>query len=329
MRPNGTSPSTLHNDSIIVDTHCDALGTVVEGRRRLGERSSDGQFDLPRALEGGLTAEFLAIYLDAPQPGNNLRKAIQYVDLFYREIESYPDQAIHVTRADDIQLAKKQGKVGLLLSMEGAEPLEGDLGALRTFYRLGLRSLGITWNRRNEAADGVGELGTGGGLSHFGEELVKECNRLGIMLDLSHLAPAGVEDVLELSETPPVATHANCHTLWQHPRNLTDSQLEAIAAKDGVVGVAAVPLFLGEDRNRSSLSVMLDHLDHMVGVMGEDHVGLGTDFDGVGDARVEGLDDASKLPNLTAALLDRSYSDEAISKFLGGNFFRVLRQVIG
>jgi membrane dipeptidase len=318
----------LHRDSVIIDTHCDALGSVLEGRR-LGERSSRGQFDLPRAIAGGLTAEFLAIFLDVPQPGGNLLKAIQYVDLFHREIEGNAELALHVTRADDIQVAKQQGKVALLLSMEGAEPLEGDLGALRVFYRLGLRSLGITWNRRNEAADGVGELGTGGGLSHFGEELVRECNRLGILLDLSHLAPAGVEAVLALSETPPVATHANCHALWQHPRNLTDAQLEAIAARGGVVGVAAVPLFLGENSERSSLSTMLDHLDHMVSVMGEDHVGLGTDFDGVGDARVDGLGDAGKLPNLTAGLLERGYSHEAIGNVLGGNFLRVLRQVIG
>jgi membrane dipeptidase len=254
---------------------------------------------------------------------------VQFIDAFYEEIDAYPDLAIPAVSAGDITKAKEAGKVALILSMEGAEGLDGDLGALRVFYRLGLRALGITWNRRNKAADGTSEIRTGGGLTNFGVDVVKECNRLGILIDVAHLAPAGVADVLELSEAPIVATHANCHSLWPHPRNLTDEQLEAIAATGGVVGATAVPPFLGEDTLHSDLSVLLDHVDYMVGVMGEDGVGLGLDFDGVGDKRTTGIEDVSHLPNITQGLAARGYSADSIRKILGGNFLRVFQQVMG
>ena len=279
----------------------------------------------------------MAIFFDPGQPGSGSLQAFRYIDAFHQELAANPSTAMQAVRADDIVEAKGQGKVALMLSMEGAEALDADLGVLRCCYRLGLRSLGLTWNRRNPAADGVGEARTGGGLTEFGVGLVKECNRLGILLDLAHLAPAGVEDVLALSEFPVVVTHGNCQALWPgdrevpwpRHRSLTDGQMEAIAAKGGLVGVTAVPAFLGEDENRAPLSLMLDHLDHMVKVMGADHVGFGMDFDGVHDARVIGMEDTSKLPNLSVGLVERGYSAEDIGRILGGNFLRVFRQVIG
>ena len=318
----------LHRKSIIVDGHCDTLGSVVRKRRRLGERSTLGQFDLPRALDGGLTAQLMATCFETNWPGSGIHQTLQFIAAYYEDLEAYSDLAMPAVCADDILRAKELGKVALILSMEGAEGLEGDLSVLRLCYRLGLRVLGITWNRRNEAADGIGEIRAGGGLTRFGVDLVKECKRLGIVIDVAHLAPAGVEDVLELSESPVVATHANCYTLWPHARNLTDAQLEAIARTGGVVGVTPVPPFLGKDEMHSHLSVLLDHIDHMVSVMGEDGVGLGMDFDGVGDMRTEGIENVSKLPNLTRGLVERGYTDEAISKILGGNFLRVLREVL-
>jgi membrane dipeptidase len=313
----------IHRDSIIIDGHCDTLGRVLEGQRRLGERSTLGQWDLPRARDGGLTAQLMATFFNSPRAGTGARQTLQFIDTFYQELEAYSDLAMLAVSVEEILAAKKSGKVALILSMEGAEGLEGDLRVLRNCYRLGLRCMGITWNRRNEAADGIGEMGTGGWLTHFGMDLVKECNRLGIVIDVAHLAPAGVKDVLKLSDSPVVATHAN----WPHPRNLTDAQLEGIARKGGVVGATPVPPFSGEDEMHSHLSVLLDHIEHMVSVMGEDGVGLGLDSDGLGDMRVEGLEDISKLPNLTQGLVDRGYSTETIRKILGGNYLRVLSEV--
>jgi len=250
------------------------------------------------------------------------------LDTFYQELESFPKLAMPAVEAQDLVKAKEHGKVALFLGMEGAEGLGGSLSALRMCYRLGLRVLGITWNRRNEAADGVGELRTGGGLTNFGIDVVKECNRLGILIDIAHLAPAGVEHVLELSEAPIVATHANCHDLWAHPRNLTDEQLEAVAKNGGVVGVTPVPPFLGDHEEQADLAELLDHVDHMIEVMGENGVGLGLDFDGVGEMRTRGIEDVSMLPNITSGLRERGYAEEIIAKILGGNFLRVFREVL-
>ena len=328
MSADTQNAAAIHRRSIIIDGHCDTLGRVFEGQRRLGERSTLGQFDLQRALEGGLTLEFMATILGDQRPGSGSRQTLQFIDVFYQELEAYDHLATQATTADDVRRAKEEGKVTLMLSMEGAEGLEGDLRLLRTYYRLGLRCLGITWNRRNEAADGVPERATGGGLTQFGRALVKECSRLGILLDLSHLAPRGVEDVLAMVDGPVIVTHANCHALWPHPRNLTDAQMEAIARTGGVVGFSAVPLFLGEDRDRSDLPTLFEHVDHMLRVMGEDAVGLGMDFDGVDESRVIGIEDVSMLPNLTNGLLERGYSPAVISKILGGNLLRVLDSVL-
>jgi len=317
----------IHNESIIIDAHCDTLSRVYEGQRRLGQFSDIGQFDLPRAQAGGVTAVFLATFVSDKRPGSAAHQTMQLIDVFYEELDSNTNMAMHGRSAEDVTIAKKSGNVAMILSMEGAEGLEGDLRLLRTYHRLGLRMLGITWNRRNEAADGVAEMRTGGGLTQFGAKLVKECDHIGVVIDVAHLSPAGFDDVLEISENPIVASHANCYTLWQHPRNLTDAQLEAIAKTRGVVGVTPVPTFLGENDMHNTLPVLVDHIDHMVKVMGEDGVGLGLDFDGVGDRRVEGIEDASKLLCITEELVNRSYSAETIQKILGGNFLRVFREI--
>ena len=319
---------TIHRDSIIVDGHCDTLGRVFEGQRRLGQRSDLGQFDLPRALAGGLTLELMATFVDPARPGTGPRQTLQFIDVFYGELDAYSDLAMPAISVDDVLAAKRDGKVALMLSMEGAEGLEGDLRLLRVFHRLGLRCLGLTWNLRNQVADGMDELGTGGGLTRFGRDVVKECDRLGIVIDLAHLSPVGFEDVLAIADGPLIVSHANCQALCPTPRNMSDAQLEAIADRGGVVGVVPAPPFLGADETHSTLAIMLDHIDHMVGVMGVDGVGLGMDFDGLGDLRVDGIEDVSKLPSLTQSLAERGYDAGAIGKILGGNLLRVFAQVL-
>jgi len=212
--------------------------------------------------------------------------------------------------------------------MEGAEGLEGDLGVLRMVYRLGIRWVGLTWSRRNQAGDGVAEARTGGGLTEYGVRLVEEMNHLGMLVDIAHLAPAGVRDVFRVCQGPVVASHANAHALCPVPRNLTDAQLEGIASSGGVVGATYVPGFITDGEASATLDMLLDHIDHVITVAGVDHVGLGSDFDGFGGSPL-GLEDVSCVPNVTGGLLARGYSDGDVAKILGGNWLRVIREVVG
>jgi len=328
----------LHASSVIFDGHCDTLLPIRDGDRRLGERvpaKAEGDLltsqhiDLPRLLEGGVTAQIFACFARKPYlPSDATNEALRLIDAFYQALDENPDTLLQATTAADVEQAKAEGKVAGVLSLEGAEALEGDLAMLRTFHRLGLRALGLTWNWRNQAADGLAEIRTGGGLTEFGVALVREANRLGVILDVSHLAPAGVRDLLELSEAPVVASHANARALCDHPRNLTDEQLEGIAASGGLVAVTYVPPFLAHPPEDASLERVLDHVDYIVKTIGVDHVGLGSDFDGFGGV-LPGLEDVSHLPALTAGLVARGYSDEQVAKVLGGNYLRVFRQVAG
>jgi membrane dipeptidase len=328
----------LHKNSIVFDGHCDTLLPVRDGDRRLGERCqprpegglTDSQHvDLPRLLEGGVTAQIFACFVRQPfLPSDATNEALRLIDAFYRAVDENPNSLLLATTAADVERAKAEGKVAGVLSLEGAEALEGDLAVLRSLYRLGLRALGLTWNWRNQAADGLDEARSGGGLTKFGVALVQEANRLGVILDVAHLAPAGVRDVLALSEAPVVASHANARALCDNRRNLTDEQLEGIAATGGLVGVTYVPAFLNQNRQAASLERVLDHVDYMVKTIGVDHVGLGSDFDGFAGV-LPGLEDVSRLPTLTAGLVARGYTDGQVAQILGGNYLRVFRQVAG
>jgi membrane dipeptidase len=324
-------PGRLHRESIVFDAHCDTLQKVLGGERRLGERSEEGHADLPRLREGGITAQIFALFVSPNHfPKGAARQALRLLDVFYQELEENADQLTLAATASDIERAKAEGKVAGILSLEGAEALEGDLGVLRAFYKLGVRNIGLTWNLRNAAADGVDETRSSSGLANFGVQLVQEMNRLGIMIDISHLSPTGVRDVLHVSEAPVIASHSNAYALCPHRRNLTDEQLEGVASKGGVVGVTFVPRFVTEDENQATLKRVLDQIDYMVKTMGVDHVGLGSDFDGFfGPEQVRGLEDVTRLPRLTAGLVERGYSEEDVKKILGGNFLRVFREVVG
>jgi membrane dipeptidase len=324
-------PKQLHRESIVFDAHCDTLQEVLAGKRRLSERSEEGHADLPRLREGGVTAQIFALFVSPNYfPRGATRQALRLLDVFYQELKENGDQLILATSATDIERAKAEDKVAGILSLEGAEALEGDLGVLRAFYKLGVRNIGLTWNLRNAAADGVDEMRSSSGLTNFGVQLVREMNRLGIMVDISHLSPTGVRDVLHVSEAPVIASHSNAYALCPHRRNLTDEQLEGIASKGGVVGVTFVPSFVIEYENQATLEGVLDQIDYMVKTMGVDHVGLGSDFDGFfGSEKVRSLEDVTHLPRLTAGLVERGYSEEDVKKILGGNFLRVFREVVG
>lgn len=322
--------TNLHRDSIIFDGHCDTLLEILSGKCKFNERSTEGHIDLPRLREGGVTAQVFAIYLeDQYLPAGAVKQTLRLLDVLYLELTAHPDAFTLATQAADIEAAKRAGKVAAVVGLEGAEALEGDLGTLRMFYRLGVRLLTVTWSRRNQAADGVGEARTGGGLTNFGLQMVEECNKLGILLDISHLAPAGVRDVLEASSQPVIASHSNAYALCAHARNLSDEQLLAVAQKGGVVCVVFVPSFITTDRKEASLEKLLDHIDHIVRVAGIEHVGLGSDFDGFSPPPPVGLEDVTCLPGITAGLVQRGYSEADVRKVLGENLMRVFRQVAG
>ena len=318
----------LHADSIVFDGHCDTIQQILlGGKRRLGERSSEGHLDLPRMRDGGVTAQIFAVFIPTGHLPQATHLSLRMIAQMYEEIDANGEATILAKSAADVERAKASDQVAAILGLEGAEPLKGDLGLLRAHYELGVRNIGVTWSRRNEAGDGVLETRTGGGLSSFGVQLVEACNDLGIMVDIAHLSERGVRDVLELTQAPLIASHANAYALCPVDRNLSDSILEAVAARGGVVGVTFVSGFIHLEPASASLGGLLDHVDHIVGVAGINHVGLGSDFDGC--APPADLRDVTCMPRVTEGLLERGYNDDEVRKILGGNFLRVFREVCG
>ena len=326
----------LHRRCHVVDTHCDTLqalfpdlfpsvtpSRVDEG---LGKRSDKGHVDIPRMKEGGVNCQVFAIFVsNVPDPPKPLHRALNLVDVFYRECERNEDIE-PVTSYDGILKAIEAGKIAAMLSLEGGEALEADVAMLRVFYRLGVRMMSLTWNHRNYLADGVREERTRSGLTNLGLKVVEEMERLGIVIDVSHLSESCFWDLVEVTDSPIIASHSNCRALCDHPRNLTDRQIEAIADKGGVIGMNFYPKFLRKE-GRASVSDVVDHMEHIINLVGVDYVGLGSDFDGI-SATPAGLEDVSKLPNITLELVSRGYSEEEIRKILGENHLRVFSKVI-
>jgi membrane dipeptidase len=316
---------------------------------------SNGHIDLPRARKGGLRGGFFAVWLPSPVdlPGlieemskasydlpmpeplafdHATREAMKQVGLLYRMEAA---GAVRIcTAVDQIEacLALPEGPMAAILHFEGAEAIGPGLDELDVYYRAGLRSLGPVWSRNTIFAEGVpfrfpATPDAGGGLTEAGRGLVKACNRLGIMLDLSHLNEAGFWDVARLSDAPLVATHSNAHALCPHTRNLTEKQLDAIAESDGMVGLNFAGAFLRSDGQMSDdvpLGTMIAHLDYLIERLGEDRVGLGSDFDGAVVPAEVG--DAAGLPALLNAMAEHQYGQELIEKICHANWMRVLRK---
>jgi membrane dipeptidase len=322
----------LHREAVVVDTHCDTLMQFLKQPqgipppRRLGEKAHRGHIDLPRMIEGGVTCQTFGVYTGrrAFVPEANL-VALQMVDKFYSEIEAN-DGIVAVTSHEEIVEAKKKGLVCGLLSLEGAEPLMGEIALLRVFYRLGFRMLSFAWNYRTPFADGLDAKRAESKLPELGVQALEEMERLGMVFDVSHLADTVFWDVADLMNGPFIASHSNCRAVCDHPRNLTDDMIRALADHGGVMGMNFAPAFV--DKNKATVEKVVDHVDHIVDIVGPDHVGLGSDFDGIGSTP-EGLEDVSKIPNITKVLVRRGYSDEDILKILGGNHLRVFKKVIG
>ena len=318
----------IHQKAIIFDGHCDTILEVMNHKRSLEKKSTTGHLDIPRMKEGGVDVQFFAIFIeDIYKPERSLKRTLKLIDCFYKEIEKNQDDISLVTNYNQIEEVNRAGKIAAILSIEGGEALEGDLGALRVLYKLGVRLLTLTWNQRNQIADGIWESRTGSGLTEFGIKVIDEMNDLGMLIDVSHLLETGFWDVVKRSKTPIVASHSNCYALCPHLRNLKDEQIKALVDKGGVIGITFVPDFLTQEKRKTIVKDVVTHIDYLVEKAGIDCVGLGSDFDGTDDLPL-GLEGVDKIPNITKELLDRGYKEREIEKILGGNFLRVFKEVV-
>ena len=360
----------LHRQAIVVDTHIDTPQRLLDEDFDLAARDPKGHIDILRMKEGGLDAGFMSIYVDMrrQQGLEATRRALQLIDTVYQQAARHPDQLVLATTAADVRRAHKQKKIALLMGMEGGTPIADDLRLLRVFYQLGVRYMTLTHGLANNWVDSSTDEPKHNGLSDFGKEVVREMNRLGMLVDISHVSDKAFYDALEISQAPMIASHSSCRALCKHPRNMTDEMIKALAAKGGVIQInyhigfldqtyadayekiapelrvrmrALAEQYKDDDRALSearealfkeyqaqlpkvSWERVVEHIDHAVKLVGPDHVGLGSDFDGA--TMPEGLNDASYLPRLTQALLDRGYKEADIKKILGGNTLRVLEE---
>jgi membrane dipeptidase len=273
----------------------------------------------------GVKVQLFALFPDRVYyPGHSLYQVLRLLD--YAMEAFLEDAGTEVIRTkQDLEHCLATETLGAVLTVEGGEPLEGEIRILRILNRLGVRGLGLTWNNRNELADGVAEGQTGGGLTRFGRQVLLEMNRLGMLVDVSHLSEPGFWDVIENAGAPVIASHSNCREVWNHPRNLTDRQVKAIAELNGVVGVNLVPQFVGPPG--AGHSALIEHIDHICSLVGDEYVGFGSDFDGT-ENLICGVNDVSDLPNIIAGLRDRGYSEDSVDKICGRNCLRVLEAVL-
>lgn len=310
----------------IADGHCDTLWQAPKEQRTLTERSDRGHVDLPRLVEAGVRIQFFALFSD-PSHGavGFTAEALAMIERFYEAVGQSGGQLLPLRWREDLdQMAP--GRVLGLLSLEGGEPLHGRVDLLRAFFRLGVRAMGLTWNHRNELADGLLDAEARGGLTPRGRAVVREMERLGMIIDCSHLSDTGFWDLLEHTTGPIVASHSNARAVCPHGRNLTDEQLRAVAARGGIVGINFLPAFLKAE-GPATLDDVIRHIDHIAAVAGVGTVGLGSDFDGISKTPV-GLEDVTKTGALAEALLRRGYNEEAVRGIMGENWLRLLRRVL-
>jgi membrane dipeptidase len=364
------SGQSLKSQLLGIDTHIDTIQRVYYGHVDLGQRLPDGQIDLVRLQEGGMHAPFFALWVPTYFKGAEaVRRTLDLRDAMQGVLDLYPDRIQLATTAGDLERIVKSGKIAAVLTIEGGHQIADDLAVLRMYQRMGIRSMTMTHFRNNNWADSSTDKPLHNGLTDFGKQVVREMNRIGMIVDISHVSDKTFYDVLEVTTKPVIASHSSCRALAEFPRNMTDDMLKALARNGGVVGINFGAGFLNQQDAKATLATItsmsaqapdltgqalddyakkdyektdwahprpaaatLDdvvaHIDHVIKAAGIDHVGIGSDFDGIPDVP-KGLEDVSKMPALVAALLKRGYSEADIQKIMGGNFLRVMREVIG
>ncbi|PYU70452.1 MAG: membrane dipeptidase [Acidobacteria bacterium] len=374
MKADGISERArrLHFSSIVVDTHDDTTQRFLDGKFDLGPRSATGSIDIPRMREGNLGAIFFSIWMPSKITGPDaVDRAIVQIDAVREQVRRHPNDLVLATTAADIRGAHKRGKIAALLGVEGGHMINSDLGVLRAYAALGVRYMTLTHSGNDEWADSSTDKAVHNGLTDFGKDVVREMNRLGVMVDISHVSDKTFYDALETSKAPLIASHSSCRAICDAPRNMTDQMMKDLAAKGGVVQVNYHVGFLSQEFRdaekanpelnkaisaevmkrcgdnegcqliegdritreyvergklpRVEFSKIIEHIDHAVKVAGIDHVGLGSDFDGAN--MPYGMEDATKLPKITEALLQKGYSEGDVKNILGENTLRVMTDV--
>jgi membrane dipeptidase len=362
----------LHFSSIVVDTHDDTTQRFLDGKFDLGTRSSAGSIDIPRMKEGGLGAIFFSIWIPSKIAGPEaVDRALVQIDAVREQVRKHPNDLVLATTAAEVRDAYKQGKIAALMGVEGGHMINSNLGVLRSYAALGVRYMTLTHSGNDEWADSSTDKAVHNGLTDFGKDVVREMNRLGVIVDISHVSDKTFYDALEISNAPLFASHSSCRAICDAPRNMTDQMMKDLAAKGGVVQInyhvgflsqefreaekanpevnkaisAEVTKRCGENEGcqlvegdritreyveqgklpRVDFAKIIEHIDHAVKVAGVDHVGLGSDFDGAN--MPYGMEDATKLPKITEALLRKGYSEGDVKKILGENTLRVMAEV--
>jgi membrane dipeptidase len=361
----------VHLRAIVVDTHDDTTQRLFDDKAfDIAARNKTGSIDIPRMREGGLDAIFFSIWMDGKITGPvAVKKALDQIDAVREAVRAHPNDLVLATTAADIRRAAAEKKIAALMGVEGGHMIDNDLGVLRTFAALGVRYMTLTHSLNTPWADSSGDKPAHDGLTAFGKDVVREMNRLGMMVDISHVADKTFFDALETTRAPLIASHSSARAITNAPRNMTDDMLRAMAKNGGVVMVNYHSGFLSEEFRTAkpgpALQARLDeaakrcgeneacgilesqrinqeamasgelpkvtwekiveHIDHVAKIAGADHVGLGSDFDGA--TMPLGMEDATKLPKITDALLKKGYSEADIDKILGGNILRVMEQV--
>ena len=371
--PVSARAKALHERAIVIDSHDDTTQRLLFDKTfDIAKRQSNGNVDIPRMREGGLDALFFSIWVPADVTGAPaVKTATALIEAVHNAVEAHPADLMLATTAADVRRAAAEHKIAALMGMEGGHMINDDLGQLRKYAAAGVRYLTLTHFKNNNFADSSTDKPQHNGLTPFGKDVVRELNTLGMMVDISHVADKTFYDVLALTKAPVIASHSSCRAIANHPRNMTDDMLRALARNGGVVMINYHVAFLSEEfrvasEKRSGDVVasnaamakkcggneacatmegeradheamrkgelptvtwekIIEHIDHAVKVAGADHVGLGSDFDGA--TMPFGMEDASKLPKITAALVAKGYSDADITKILGGNILRVMEQV--
>ncbi len=355
----------LHFSSIVLDTHIDVTPKLQRDWKFTDEHP-DGAIDLPRMKKGGLDGLFFSIFMSGTVTGPKaVNDAIERIAAVHKLAADLPDQVMLCRTAADVKLAHKQKKIAALLGMEGGHMINNSLPVLRMYAALGVRYLTLTHSVNTDWADSSGDTPKHNGLTDFGKDVVRELNKLGVLVDISHVADKTFFDALAVSTAPMIASHSSCRAIAGHPRNMTDEMIKALAAKGGVIQINYLDSFIDEalyqyglktaaaqremtqalggfsSENRAkvreeiakqfgpapkvSWEKIVEHIDHAVKLVGADHVGLGSDFDG--GSMPEGMKDCTQLPKITEALLRKGYAEKDIRKILGENTVRLLGEV--